>query len=40
MDRLSKVSDIQNISPGDIEIVLKQLKIDKSAGADHIMLNI
>ena len=36
MDRLSEVSDIQNISPVDIENVLKQLKIGKSAGADHI----
>ena len=26
----------QNISPGDIENVLKQLKMGKSAGADHI----
>ena len=36
MDRLSEVSDIQNISPDDIENVLKQLKMGKSAGADHI----
>ena len=36
MDRLSEVSDIQNISPDDIKNVLKQLKIGKSAGADHI----
>ena len=36
MDRLSEVSDIQNISPDDIENVLKQLQIGKSAGADHI----
>ena len=32
MDRLSEVSDIQNISPVDIENVLKQLKMGKSAG--------
>ena len=36
MDRLSEVSDIQNISPDDIDNVLKQLKMGKSAGADHI----
>ena len=36
MDRLSEVSDIQNISPDDIENVLTQLKMGKSAGADHI----
>ncbi len=36
MDRLSEVSDMQNISPDDIENVLKQLKMGKSAGADHI----
>ena len=36
MDRLSEVSGIQNISPDDIENVLKQLKMGKSAGADHI----
>ena len=36
MDRPSEVSNIQNISPDDIENVLKQLKIGKSAGADHI----
>ena len=36
MDRLSDVSDIQNVSPDDIENVLKQLQIGKSAGADHI----
>ena len=36
MDRLSEVSDIQTISPDDIEHVLKQKKIGKSAGADHI----
>ena len=36
MDRLSEVSDIQTISPDDIENVLKQLKIGKSAGAGHI----
>ena len=36
MDRLSEVSDIQNISPDDIENVLKQLNMGKSAGADHI----
>ena len=36
MDRLSEVSDIYNVSPDDIENVLKQLKIGKSAGADHI----
>ena len=36
MDRLSEVSDIHNISPDDIEHVLKQLNISKSAGADHI----
>ena len=36
MDRLSEVSDIQNISPDDIENVLKQLKMEKSAGADQI----
>ena len=35
MDRLSEVSDIQNISPDDIDNVLKQLNIGKSAGADH-----
>ena len=34
--RLSEVSDIQNMSPNDIENVLKQLKIGKSASADHI----
>ena len=40
MDRLRAVSDIQNSSLNDIEYVLKQLKIGKSAGADHIfMLN-
>ena len=33
---MSEVSDIQNISPDDIENVLKQLKIGKSAGADHM----
>ena len=36
MDRLSEVSDIQNISPDDIENVLRQLKMGKSSGADHI----
>ena len=36
MDRLSEEYDIQNISPDDIENVLKQLKMGKSAGADHI----
>ena len=35
MDRLSEVSDIQNSSPDDIENVLKQLKMGKSAGAGH-----
>ena len=30
------MSDIQNISPNDIDNVLKQLKMGKSAGADHI----
>ena len=36
MNRLSEVSDIHNISSDDIGNVLKQLKIGKSAGADHI----
>ena len=36
MYRLNKVSDIRNTSPDDIDNVLKQLKIGKSAGADHI----
>ena len=36
MDRLSEVSDIQSISPDDIENVLKQQQMGKSAGADHI----
>ena len=36
IDRLIEVCDIQNISPNDIESVLKQLKIAKSAGEDHI----
>ena len=36
IDRLSEVSDIQNISPNDIENVLKQLKIGKTLGADHV----
>ena len=36
MDRPSEASDIQNISSDDIVNVLKQLKIGKSAGADHI----
>ena len=36
IDRLSEVSDIQNISPNDIENVLKQLQIGKTLGADHV----
>ena len=36
MDRLSEVSDIQTISPDDIDNVMKKLKTGKSAGADHI----
>ncbi len=36
MDRLGELSDIHNISSDDIENVLKQLKIGKSEGADHI----
>ena len=35
MYRLSEVSDIQTISPDDIENVLKKLKMGKSAGADR-----
>ena len=35
INRLSEVSGIKNISPNDIENVPKQLKIGKSAGADH-----
>ena len=36
LQTICEVSDIQNISPNDIENVLKQQKIGKSAGADHI----
>ena len=36
MDRLGEVSYIKNISPNGIRNVLKQLKIGKYAGADHI----